>query len=229
VSFFVKLLSCCAFLLVALPFQASALAELDFVSSEGRFALDDNRVDFGNGLNISIALDDSNTADPSIIGFDVVLSDLVLTGTANEINSSGIFEAIIDTSVAYTFKIVNDTGQDVLQATYDPGEFLLIGTGGMISPINEIGLTNVTLLNGGDSSPTLAAFLAADENPLHHIDFNVALSSAGGPDLVTALQDDLRVEGPVAGSLAVVVPEAGTLPLLLGGVAVLAVWRRLRS
>jgi hypothetical protein len=221
-------MSFCAFLLVAIPLQASALAELDFVSDAGRFALDDDMVDFGNGLNVSIALDDTGTADPSIVGFDVVMSDLVLTGAINDLGS-GIFAAVIDTNAENTFKIVNGGGQDVLLATYVPGDFLLIGTSGAISPINEIGLTNVTLLNGGGSSPTLAALLAAYENPLHWIDLNVVLSSAGGPDLVTALQDDLRVEGAVAGTLAVVIPEPGTLPLLLGGVLGLAVWSRRRS
>jgi hypothetical protein len=91
-------------------------------------------------------------------------------------------------------------------------------------------LTDVVLSNGGESFPTLAELLAADQDDQLAIDFNVTLASAGGTNLVTALQDDIRVEGAVSGSLAVwVVPEPATLSLLIPGLAGLAFYsRRLR-
>lgn len=222
-----RLLLICALLVVALPLQASALAQLDFVSSEGRFALDDGRVDFGNGLNISIASGDSGSPDTGVVGFDVILSDLVLTGTVTEIApGSGVFAAAIDTTVDYTLTIVNPaSGFEVLEASYDPGSFLLIGTSGIISPAVEIGVFDVTLSNGGDAFPSLAALLAADQDPGGGIDLNIVLSSAGGPELVTALLEDRRVEGAVAGTLAVI-PEPGTALLALSGLAGLSVWGR---
>lgn len=224
-SSFYKLLFCCAFLCAALPLQASALAELDFTSDSDRFALDQLEVDFGNTLRVSF---DSSATD-SVQDFRVVLTDLVLTGGVTEL-VPGVWAANVDNAIDYTLRIVNPAGQEVLRASYDPGEFLLIGTSGTLSPVRGSDLTDVVLLNGGESFPTLAELLAADQDDQLAIDFSVTLASAGGTNLVTALQDDIRIEGAVSGSLAVwVVPEPATLSLLIPGLAGLAFYsRRLR-
>jgi len=198
--------------LVVAPIQASALAMLDFVSAAGQFSIADNLLSFGNGLQVSVARDNTNAVDTSITEFNVLLDSLVLTGSVEDIGN-GVSRIGVDTSQEYMLSIfAAGTGVKVFEGVYLPDEFITVGSTGSISP--EVGLGFIaSFINSGSSA--LNDLAAADV-----VDFSVALSAAG-QGIADRVSSGGLVLGAVAGNLAVV-PEPGTLALMglgLGGLA----------
>ena len=198
---------------------AQAITSFDFVSSGGQFSIATNTLDFGNGLTISAANDDGS-ADSMLVGASIFLDSIELMGTVENLGS-GIARVGIapgQTLSLEIFQPAGDGGALLATATYDPGDFIVIGASGILSGAVEPGLTDLVLTAEGESSSAVLNALLASSFP---IDFNATLSAAG-QDIAQRIASGALVTGSVAGSVATVIPEPSTALLMglgLGGLA----------
>jgi len=197
--------------------SAQAVTSFDFVSSGGQFSIASNTLSFGNGLTISSANDDG-TPDSMLVGATILLDSIELTGSVESI-AEGITRVGIVAGQALSLQIFQtpgDGGALLATATYDPGEFIVIGASGILSGPVAPGLTDLVLTAAGESSSTVLSALLASAFP---IDFNATLSAAG-QDIAQRIASGALVTGSVAGSVATVIPEPSTALMMglgLGG------------
>jgi len=208
-----------ALFVMLLPDVSSALAMVDFASSNGQFSISNLVIDFGADLQVTSANDNGGIADPSVIGFSVDLDPIVLTGNFTPFGPFFFFE--VDTTRTYQLRIRDLAGQLVLQANYNPGQFFAVSSNGNVSPTVGPDVSNLLNFFPG-AYPSLDSLSGALT-----IDFNATLSAAG-QDVGALITAGTPVFGSAAGTLvATAVPEPGTLALIGAGLAGLT-WRRRR-
>lgn len=198
--------SSAAWATTAAPMRAS----FDFVSSGGQFSIADE-LRFGNGLTIS-ATSRSRGGDTKLVGSTILLDPIRLTGTVEDMGS-GISRIGIEPGQELSlqiFKSAANGGVRLATATYDPGEFIVIGASGILSGPIESSVTDLVLTEAGMGYSSILDTLFQTMLP---IDFNVTLSAAG-QDIAERIGSGALVAGSVAGSVAIV-PEPSTA-LLLG-------------
>ena len=193
-------------------------ASFDFVSSGGQFTIAGGGLSFGNGLAISSATTDVGDPDTSLVNAVVLLDPIVLSGS-NLALAPGLTAIGIDNSITYEMQIferAEDGGALIAAATYEPGDFVVIGASGLISAEIIDGVRDVVVAQPGFSITIdeLAATGLA-------IDFNVTLSAAG-QDMAARIASGDLIAGSVAGSVATVIPEPGTSLLMALGLIGLA-------
>jgi len=185
---------------------AQALTSFDFVSSSGQFVIFGGEIDF-SGITISAATV-GDEADSELIGSRILLDNIQLSGSVEDLGG-GITRVGITPGQQLSLQIIqSDGGQLMATATYDPGEFIVIGSSGILSGPVAPGLTDLELTPAGQSSTVLGALLASGLP----IDFNATLSAAG-QDIAQRIASDRLVAGSVAGSVAVI-PEPSTAVLM---------------
>jgi hypothetical protein len=198
----------------------------DFVSSGGQFSIASNTLSFGNGLTISAASTGGNP-DSMLAGATILLDSIELTGTVESL-AAGVARVGIapgQTLSLQIFEPAGDGGDLLATATYDPGDFIVIGASGILSGPVAPGLTDLVVTPLGESSSTVLSALLASGMP---IDFNATLSAAG-QNIAQRIASGALVTGSVAGSVAVI-PEPSTAMLMglgLGGLGLGA--RRARA
>lgn len=206
--------------------SSQAVTSFDFVSSGGQFSIASNTLSFGNGLTISAASTNGNP-DSMLAGATILLDAIELTGTVENL-AAGISRVGIapgQTLSLEIFQTPGDGGGLLASATYDPGDFIVIGASGILSGPVAPGLTDLVVTTLGESSSTVLSALLASGMP---IDFNATLSAAG-QNIAERIASGALVTGSVAGSVAVI-PEPSTVMLMglgLGGLGLGA--RRTRT
>ena len=188
-------------------------ASFDFVSSGGQFTIAAGSLSFGNGLTISSATTDLGDPDTSLVNAAVLLDSIVLSGS-NIALPGGLTAIGIDNSIDYEMRIFEravDGGALIASATYDPGDFVVIGASGLVSAEIIDGVSNIVV-----AQPAFSTTLDELDATGFAIDFNVTLSAAGQNMAARISSGDL-IAGAVAGSVATVIPEPGTNLLMVLG------------
>jgi hypothetical protein len=195
------------------PGTASALTSIDFATRTGQFTLTSASLNFGSDLAITSAFDNLGVPDPTAIGLRVSLDPVQLTGVAIPF-SPGITLYPVNTSLSYHLRLHGTGGSPEIDAVYDPGEFVVIFTTGVLSPSSADGLTSVTNLAPGSH----AAYDALAQGASW--DFSATLSAAG-QNIQALLAASQTVHGSASGNVSVltlqVIPEPGSLALLGAG------------
>lgn len=176
---------------------ASTLSRIDFATRTGAFTIDANQVDFGSDLVITEARDNADVADPSVIGLSVTLDPVLLTGITMSFGTVTFYQ--VDLSQPYTLTLHGIGGGAAVTAVFDPGEFIVVGATGVLSPSTSDGLASVT--NGAPGAHAAYDAIAAGTA----WDWSASFSAAG-QDVHALLQSGHAAHGAVAGSLSVVTP-----------------------
>lgn len=195
---------------------ASALSSIDFATHSGQFTLTQGSLDFGSDLTITAATTNAGIPDLTVIGLRASLDPVLLTGAYTDYGPY-IRAYAVDTSVSYHLRLHGTGGSPEIDAIYDPGEFLVILTTGVLSPSQADGLLSVANLNPGSHAAYDSLAQGAGW------DMSVTISAAG-QDIKALLAANQSVRGSVSGNVSVValpVPEPGSLALLAGGLAAL--------
>ena len=205
-----------AALLLALttPLQARATA---LVAFGGGFTIESNLLSF-NDLTVSLGRDSSNAPDPLVVGFEVWLEPIRLTGNVSDLGG-GLLEFELEPHgfdpAGYALQIFMEYPDIMFDSRVDPGALLTIATSGVVSPESSsavesfFGWTALSLVDIADAE---------------FVDFNLALSAAG-QDVGALLQAGQPVVGGVGGSLSEL-PEPSTLLLVAAGLLALAARRQ---
>jgi hypothetical protein len=192
---------------------ASALTSIDFATRSGQFTLTQSSLDFGSDLTITSATNNLGAPDPTVIGLKASLDPVLLTGAYTDINPYIRLYAV-NTLISYHLRLHGTGGSPEIDALYDPGEFLVIVTTGVLSPSQSNGLLSVTNLAPGAHAAYDALAQGAGW------DFSVTLSAAG-QDINALLAANQTVRGSVSGNVNVLslqqIPEPGSLALLSTG------------
>ncbi len=198
---------------LSMALSAAATTTFDFVSSGGQFSIAANELDFGNGLTISAAsvggIDDMN-----LTGAVLRLDSIILTGAVTPL-AGGLSQVGVDDTREYMlsiFQAPGDGGALLMTANYQPGDFLVLGTSGIVSGMIENGLSNIVLTAAGIGASAVLDDLVATADP---IDLNITLSAAG-QEIGSRIQSGSLVMGAVAGSIATVPEPSSALLIGLG-------------
>jgi len=209
-------------MLICLP--ALAATSLNFVTSDGQFSIDNDRLIFTNGFTIPPETVDS-ISDSALLGARVTIDPITLTGEIMPIDGGFVLARIVPEPLALTIRQATDAGGALLAtATFVPGDLLILEqSSGEISSEIAAGQSDFILEQAGESSSVLSSFAATADPIAIELSF-----SAASQDIAALIEADSPVMGSSAGSMAIVVPEPAATALTGAAMATLLLVTGLR-